>query len=79
MMSVAGGVRHEGPPNSREALARRRILLRRLSIRCPVTGLASDIGLELTALPNITGEQLLVDCLECGQDHVWRIEDCFLG
>ena len=51
------------------------VLLRRLVIRCPVTGLPSDTGFELTALPQLNGEQVLIDCLECGQDHVWLVED----
>lgn len=55
-------------------------LLRRLVIRCPATGRATDTGFELAAVPSVTQRpQLLVDCLECGQDHEWRLEDSFLG
>ena len=52
------------------------LLLRRLMITCPVTGLATDTGFELTDVPTgVSGPQLLIDCLECGQDHQWRIDD----
>ena len=55
-------------------------LLRRLMIRCPATGRDADTGVELSAVPSVTkGHQRLVDCLECGQDHEWRLEDSFLG
>jgi len=48
-------------------------------IRCPVTGLATDTGLDLTEVPVAGGSaQLLVDCQECGQDHPWRIDDALL-
>jgi hypothetical protein len=54
-------------------------LLRRLMITCPVTGLATDTGFELSDLPGVvTRQQLLVDCLECGQDHPWHIGDARL-
>jgi hypothetical protein len=55
-------------------------LLRRLMIRCPVTGLATDTGVEPWALPAVVdGPQLLVDCLECGQDHPWDVDDAVLA
>ncbi len=55
-------------------------LLRRLMIRCPATGRAADTGVELSGLPAVSARgQVLVDCLECGQDHEWRAEDSFLG
>jgi len=54
-------------------------LLRRLVITCPVTGTATDTGFELSELPAVAaGPQLLIDCLECGQDHPWRIDDALL-
>jgi hypothetical protein len=54
-------------------------LLRRLVITCPVTGLATDTGFELSDLPAaVRGPQLLVDCFECGQDHRWQIDDARL-
>ena len=56
-----------------------RNLVRRLVIVCPETGHATDTGFELTAVPSVSArQQVLVDCLECGQDHEWRIEDSFL-
>jgi hypothetical protein len=55
-------------------------LLRRLMIRCPATDRPTDTGFELSAVPSVPRRrQLLVDCLECGQDHEWRLEDSFLG
>jgi hypothetical protein len=58
----------------------KRRLLRRLMIKCPVTGLPSDTGFELTALPSAgMSNQWLLDCLECGQDHEWQPEDLVLG
>ena len=59
--------------------ARQRVLLRRLMIRCPEAGHPTDTGFELSSMPPLMhAEQLLVDCLEYGQDHAWRIEDAFL-
>jgi hypothetical protein len=56
-----------------------RSILHRLLITCPVTGRPTDTGFELSATPMVgSGQQLLVDCLECGQDHPWTIEDTFL-
>lgn len=52
--------------------------LRRLMIACPHTGHAVDTGYEATAIPGLSIPHLLVDCMECGQDHVWRIEDAFV-
>jgi hypothetical protein len=54
-------------------------LMRRLMVACPVTGLSVDTGTELNAIP-MDGRrlELLVDCIECGQDHWWRMEDAFL-
>ena len=54
-------------------------LLRRLTIQCPVTGRPSDTGFDLTELPSVTGSvQWLLNCLECGQDHEWRVDDVSL-
>jgi hypothetical protein len=48
-------------------------------IVCPETFRATDTGFELTAIPRLSARrQLLVDCLECGQDHEWQVEDSFL-
>jgi hypothetical protein len=55
-------------------------LLRRLTITCPVTGLATDTGVEPWAVPVVVGgPHLLVDCLECGQDHPWDVDDAVLA
>ena len=55
------------------------MLLRRLLIRCPVTGIGADTGWELSAVPNLVpAHNLLVDCPECGQDHQWQVDDAFL-
>ena len=55
-------------------------LLRRLMIACPETGRPADTGFELSALPGIAGpRQVLVDCLECGQDHSWESSQATLA
>jgi len=62
-----------------DAGGRHRLLLRRLMVMCPVTGLPVDTGYELTSIPTLgRGPALLVDCVECGQDHHWLVEDAFL-
>lgn len=59
--------------------ARQPALLRRLMIVCPTTGLATDTGFELSAVPSVGARhQMLVDCIECGQDHPWHIDDAFM-
>jgi hypothetical protein len=59
--------------------ARSRTLLKRLMIVCGTTGRPTDTGFELLGVPRASAQrQMLVDCLECGQDHEWRIEDTFL-
>ena len=56
-----------------------KILLRHLMIICPQTGRAADTGFELTAVPRLSArQQVLVDCLECGQDHEWQVEESSL-
>ena len=68
----------ELPAMPREA--RGPLLLPRLMIRCPRTGLPTDTGFELEEIPALGAEhQILVDCLECGQDHPWQLEDAFLS
>ena len=48
-------------------------------IQCPVHGVATDTRFELSSIPVADrAEQLLVDCLACGQDHVWQIADAFV-
>ena len=58
---------------------RQRALLRRLMIVCPATGHPADTGFELSGIPEASArQQILVDCLECGQDHEWSIDQAFL-
>jgi hypothetical protein len=66
-------VQHRAPAPGRP------VFIRRLMIRCPVTGLPTDTGLEQSSFPEGPGgeDQLLVDCLECGQDHPWSMADAF--
>ena len=48
-------------------------------IRCPVTGDATDTGFEIAALPGVSDRaHRLIDCLECGQDHEWTVDDLCL-
>jgi len=62
-----------------EPAVRQRSLLRRLMIICPGSGRPADTGFELTEIPQLSArQQVLVDCLECGQDHDWLVEDAFL-
>ena len=75
-MSVVHQGRRANPVDPR---VQARMLVRRLMIVCPETGHATDTGFELAAVPRVSArQQVLVDCLECGQDHEWRIEDSFL-
>jgi hypothetical protein len=68
-VALVGAERHTGRMASTGGLERPR-LLRRLTIICPVTGLATDTGFELSDIPAlVSGPQLLIVCLECGQDH----------
>ncbi len=70
---------HEGPGQPSQSSVRSGTLLRRLVIRCPETGRASDTGFELCGMPSVAGRrQLLVDCLECGRDHGWSVDDVVL-
>ena len=60
--------------------ARQRTLLRRLMIVCPATERPADTGFELSGVPGVSARhQILVSCLECGQDHGWQVDDAFLG
>ena len=54
-------------------------LSQRLMIFCPHTGLPVDTGHELTEIGRLAPQpQMLIDCIECGEDHGWMIEDAFL-
>ena len=56
-----------------------RVLPRRLMIQCPVTGVPVDTGADLMAAHGMARRgDILVDCIECGQDHQWQVEDAFL-
>jgi hypothetical protein len=55
-----------------------RLLRQRLMVMCPETGLAVDTGFDLSAIPNLRGSQILFDCMECGQDHPWGIDETFV-
>jgi hypothetical protein len=64
---------------SAEPRARQGTLLRRLMIVCSATGHPADTGFELSGVPRVSArQQILVDCLECGQDHEWTIDEAFL-
>ena len=55
-------------------------LAQRLMIFCPHTGLPVDTGNELSAIGRLAPRpQVLIDCIECGQDHGWLIEEAFLA
>jgi len=69
-MSIASRTYLEGPY--------RRGAMRRLMIACPHTGSPVDTGYEPLDIPALASPRLLVDCVECGQDHQWRIEDVFI-
>jgi hypothetical protein len=72
-------VHDERAAHSAEPRVRSNRLARRLMIVCPTTGRPSDTGVDLMGVPRASSRlQMLVDCLECGQDHEWRIEDAFL-
>jgi hypothetical protein len=54
-------------------------LSQRLMIFCPHTGIPVDTGHELTEIGRLAPQpQMLIDCIECGEDHHWTIEDAFL-
>jgi hypothetical protein len=56
-----------------------RLLLRRLMIHCPESGVSTDTGFELSSVPTIgRARQFLAECMECGDDHAWQIDEAFL-
>ena len=65
-------------PTLKQPERRRRMLLRRLMVLCPVTETPVDTGYELSEAVSTRDRLRLVDCMECGQDHVWRVEEAFL-
>jgi hypothetical protein len=62
-------------PTAVASLHHPRALRKRLVIMCPETRLSVDTGLDLSAIPNLRGSQILFDCMECGQDHAWSIDE----
>lgn len=47
--------------------------MRQVMIRCPITGDLVPTGLEVSSLQKLDQPRyLLIDCLECGQDHSWE-------
>jgi hypothetical protein len=56
----------------------RRRVVPHLMISCPHTGNAVDTRFDATAIPSLATAHLLMDCVECGQDHVWRTEEAFV-
>jgi hypothetical protein len=69
-MAIASRTYIDGPFRRAAAL--------RLMIACPHTGNPVDTGYEPPDIPAVAIPHMLVDCLECGQDHRWRIEDAFV-
>jgi len=54
--------------------------MRQVMIRCPITGDLVPTGLEATSLEKLDrSEYLLIDCLECGQDHAWELSQATLA
>ena len=47
--------------------------MHQVMIHCPVTGDLVPTGLQATSMQKLDqAGYLLIDCLECGQDHVWE-------
>jgi hypothetical protein len=45
-------------------------------VTCPETGLLTATGFDLWNRPSGSAvRQVLIDCLECGQDHAWRMDE----
>jgi hypothetical protein len=54
--------------------------MRQVMIRCPITGDLVPTGLEATSLQKLDrADYLLIDCLECGQDHLWEPSQAILA
>jgi hypothetical protein len=48
-------------------------------IHCPESGVSTDTGFELSSVPTIgRARQFLAECMECGDDHAWQIDEAFL-
>ena len=47
--------------------------MHQVMIWCPFSGDLVPTGLAVTSLQKLDqAEYLLIDCLECGQDHLWE-------
>jgi len=54
--------------------------MRQVMIRCPNTEDLVPTGLEVTSLQKLDEPRyLLIDCLECGQDHSWESSQATLA
>ena len=54
--------------------------MRQVMIRCPFTGDLVPTGLEASSVEKLDQSQhLLIDCLECGQDHTWEPSEATLA
>ena len=54
--------------------------MRQVMIHCPTTQDLVPTGLETSSLEKLDqSEYLLIDCLECGQDHAWQPSGAFLA
>jgi hypothetical protein len=62
--------------NTPPAVAHGSLLVSRLMIRCPATGRATDTAFDVTDLPRLgSGSHWILDCMECGRDHEWQVDD----
>ena len=54
--------------------------MRQVMIRCPITEELVPTGLEVSDLQHLDqAGYLLIDCLECGQDHAWEPSQAVLA
>jgi len=54
--------------------------VRQVMIACPVTNQLTPAGIETASIEKLDQPQyLLIDCLECGQDHPWEPHDAVLS
>jgi hypothetical protein len=63
--------------STQETAGRR--LSQRLMIFCRQTGIPVDTGHDFTEVARLgSNPQILVGCTECGDDHLWLIDDVFV-
>ena len=54
--------------------------MHQVMIRCPSSGDLVPTGIEVTSLQKLDrAEYLLIDCLECGRDHLWEPSEATLA